>query len=98
MWIGVAKIYLDFFNNEKSQEKHRLLKELCDQLRKTYNISALEIDSFDDPEKGVIGFSVVIPRTQNEKSAKELVQKICTQIDQIAPARVVAEDWDLLSH
>jgi uncharacterized protein YlxP (DUF503 family) len=98
MLIGVGRIVLDFYNNDKVAVKHRQLEELCADLRKKFNVSALEVADFDDPERCVIGFAAVIPETWKTQSAQSLVEKICQTIDETAFARVMVEDWDLLSH
>jgi uncharacterized protein YlxP (DUF503 family) len=98
MVIGVGRIVLDFFNNEKAALKNRKLDELCADLRRHFNVSALEIADFDDPERCVIGFAAVIPENWKTKSAHSLVEKICTHIDQTSFARVMVEDCDLLEH
>lgn len=98
MLIGVGRIVLDFYNNEKASVKNRQLEELCTDIRKKFNVSALEIADFEDPERCVIGFAAVIPENWKEQSARSLVEKICETIDQTAFARVVVEDWDLLEH
>jgi uncharacterized protein YlxP (DUF503 family) len=96
--IGVGRIVLDFYNNDKLATKHRALEELCAGLRKKFNVSALEIDEFDDMEKCVIGFAAVIPDTWTEQATRTFVQKICTTIDETSVARVMIEDWDILEH
>jgi uncharacterized protein YlxP (DUF503 family) len=98
MLIGVGRIVLDFYNNDNVPQKRRQLAELCDGLRKKFNVSALEVADFDDPERCVIGFAAVIPESWRTPSARSLVQKICQEIDETAFARVMVEDWDLLSH
>jgi uncharacterized protein YlxP (DUF503 family) len=98
MLIGVGRIVLDFYNNEKASVKNRLLEEFCADLRKKFNISCLEVADFDDPERCVIGFAAVIPENWKTHSAQSLVEKICQTIDETAFARVMVEDWDLLSH
>lgn len=98
MLIGVGRIVLDFYNNDKIAIKRRHLEELCNDIKKKFNISILEVADFDELEKCVIGFAVVIPESWKTKSAQEFVQKICETIDETAFARVILEDWDLLSH
>ncbi|MCM2278206.1 MAG: DUF503 domain-containing protein [Oligoflexia bacterium] len=98
MLIGAGRIVLDFYNNDDVPLKRRQLEELCAGLRKKFNISALEVADFDDPERCVIGFAVVIPENWKTASARSLIEKICETIDQSAFARVMVEDWDLLSH
>lgn len=98
MLIGVGRIVLDFYNNTNVTIKHRQLEDLCHDLRKKFNISALEVADFDDPEKCVIGFAVVIPETWKSKSAQDFMDKIRDTIDETAFARVMVEDCDLLSH
>jgi uncharacterized protein YlxP (DUF503 family) len=96
--IGVGRIVLDFYNNTSVGQKRRQLEELCSDLRKKFNVSALEVADFDDPERCVIGFAAVIPENWKRLSAQHLVEKICETIDQTSFARVTVEDWDLLSH
>src|ERR1700758_1806688 len=98
MLIGVGRIVLDFYNNDNLALKHRQLEELCNDLRRKFNVSALEVADFDDPERCVIGFAAVIPENWKFQSAKSLVDKICETIDQTAFARVTVEDTDLLVH
>jgi uncharacterized protein YlxP (DUF503 family) len=98
MLIGVGRIVLDFYNNVSVTKKRRQLEELCHDLRKKFNISALEIADFEDPEKCVIGIAVVIPENWKTSSAHHFLEKICKTIDETAFARVTIEDIDLLSH
>jgi uncharacterized protein YlxP (DUF503 family) len=98
MLIGVGRIVLDFYNNTSTTAKHRQLEEFCVDLRKKYNISILEVADFDDPERCVIGFAAVIPENWKSISAQNFVEKICKTIDETSFARVMVEDWDLLSH
>ena len=98
MWIGVGRIVLDFFGNDSVSKKKKELEELCASLRKKFNLSAMEIADFEDPEKCVLGFAAVIPETWKSRSAQEFVQEVCKTIDETAFTRVVIEDWDLLSH
>jgi uncharacterized protein YlxP (DUF503 family) len=98
MKIGVGRIVLDFYNNDKPALKRKKLEELCKDLRKKFNISALEVADFDDPERCVIGFAAVIPEDWKTKSAQSLIDKICKTIDETAFARVMSEDCDLLFH
>lgn len=96
MLIGAGRIVLDFYNNENVALKTRQLDELCVALRRKFNVSALEVAEFDDPEKCIIGFSVVIPENWKKISAQSLMEKICKEIDSTAFARVTVEDWDLI--
>jgi uncharacterized protein YlxP (DUF503 family) len=98
MLVGAARITLDFYNNDKVSVKQRELEKLCKELRRKFNVSALEIAEFDDPEKCVIGFAAVIPENWNTSSAKSFMDKVCKTIDETSVARVVDEDWDLLAH
>jgi uncharacterized protein YlxP (DUF503 family) len=96
--VGAARIVLDFYGNTDLAKKHRELEELCTELRRKFNISALEVADQDDPERCVIGFAAVIPETWKTKSARDFMEKVCNTIDEKAFARVTVEDWDLLSH
>jgi len=98
MWIGVGRIVLDFYNNDKISIKKKKLEELCKDLRKNFNLSAMEIADEDDLERCVIGFAAVMPESWKRAAAQNFIQKICKTIDETAFARVVSEDWDLLGH
>lgn len=98
MFVGTGRIVLDFYNNTEGPKKRRLLDELCVDLRKKFNVSALEVADFDDPERCVIGFAAVIPENWRTPSAKSFVEKIAKEIDQTAFARVTVEDLELLEH
>lgn len=96
MWIGAARIVLDYFGNMSLAKKKSELEGLCAELRKKYNISALEVDDQDDTERCVLGFAVVIPANWKTKSAASFVEKILETIDSTAFARVTIEDWELI--
>lgn len=98
MLIGVGRIVLEFYNNTSVPAKRRQLDELCVDLRKKYNLSALEVADFEDPERCVLGFAAVMPENWSNQSADQFVQKICQTLDESAFARVMVEDWDVLSH
>jgi uncharacterized protein YlxP (DUF503 family) len=98
MRVGAGRIVLDFYNNTQVSLKRRQLKELCEDLRKKFNVSAMEIADFDDPERCVIGFSTIFPDDWNTRRSRGLMEKICKRIDETAFARVMVEDWDLLSY
>src|SRR3954467_443105 len=98
MLVGAARIVCEFYGNQDANKKRRQLEELCQDLRKKFNVSALEVADFDDPERCVIGFAAVIPETWKTKTAQGLIETICKHIDATAFARVTVEDWDLLSH
>lgn len=98
MYVGVGRIVLDFYNNDSAPKKRKLLESLCKDLRKKFNLSALEVADFDDPERCVIGFAAVIPETWETKSAHDFTEKVARTIDETSFARVQVEDLDLLIH
>ena len=75
-----------------------MLEELCADLRKKFNVSALEVADFDDPERCVLGFAAVIPESWKIPSAERFVEKIAKELDSIAFAHVTVEDLELLEH
>jgi uncharacterized protein YlxP (DUF503 family) len=98
MFIGTGRIVLEFFNNTETPKKTRMLEVLCADLRKKFNVSALEVADFDDPERCVIGFAAVIPERWKIPAAESFVEKIAKEIDRTAFARVTVEDLELLEH
>jgi uncharacterized protein YlxP (DUF503 family) len=98
MFVGTGRIVLEFFNNTDAPKKTRMLEALCADLRKKFNVSALEVADFDDPERCVLGFAAVIPESWKIPSAESFVEKIAKELDSIAFARVTVEDLELLEH
>jgi uncharacterized protein YlxP (DUF503 family) len=96
--IAAGRIVLDFYNNDNVTVKKRKLEELCTDIRRKFNISALEVADFEDPERCVLGFAAVIPENWKFSSAKSMLDKICSTIDNTAFARVTVEDTDLITH
>jgi uncharacterized protein YlxP (DUF503 family) len=93
--VGAGRIILDFFNNDDAALKRRKLAELCDDLRRKFNVSALEVADFEDPERCVIGFAAVIPESWKTASAEDFVEKVCRTIDETAFARVMVEEREM---
>lgn len=98
MWIGVARLKLDFLGNLSVSKKRENIESLCKDLKKQFNLSISEVADFDDPESCIIGFASVIPETWRTQSAQDYIQGVIKRIDETAFARVVVEDWDLLAH
>jgi uncharacterized protein YlxP (DUF503 family) len=98
MLIAAGRIVLDFYNNDSASKKRKQLEELCADLRKKFNLSALEVADFDDPERCVIGFAAVIPENWSTLSAQDFLEKVCRTLDETSFARVMVADVDLLSH
>jgi uncharacterized protein YlxP (DUF503 family) len=88
MEIGAAKIVLDYYGNNEARKKHNMIKDLFNQLRRHHKVSYAEVEDFDDPERGVIGITVV--GTHPQKVRKQL-QDVLDWIDDNAEARVVYE-------
>ena len=98
MRIGAVRVVLDFYNNTDLARKRRELVALCEELRKTYRVSAAEIDCFDDLERGVIGFALVFPDTQEPSRCLAQLDAIARYIDSNSPARVISEESELMEH
>ncbi len=97
MWIGAGRLVLDFFGNTNESLKHDQLESLLRDLRKKFNVSALEVADFEDLERCVIGFSFVSPQGWKRSSVESFVKKICETVDQTAFARVVSEETEIYS-
>jgi uncharacterized protein YlxP (DUF503 family) len=98
MRVGVGRLVLDFLGNLDVNKKRRALEDLGKDLRRKFNVSILEVADLEDPERGVIGFSAVIPDHWSEVAARSFCEKICTTLDDTSPARITVEDWDILHH
>ena len=96
MLTGTGRIILDFYGNDNVALKQRKIEKLCNEMRRKFNISIMEKEDFDDPERCVIGFACVIPANWKRKSADTMMEKICRTVDDAAFARVTLEDWELV--
>lgn len=96
MMIAAGRLVLEFHNNSDTHAKRRQLEELATALRKRFNLSALEVADFDDPERCVLGFAAVIPEDWENRQGRDLVERICREIDATSFARVMVEDTDLI--
>lgn len=95
MRIAASRLVLNFHGNFDLSEKRRQVSVLCDEVRRRHNLSACEIDSFDDTERCVIGIAAVIPESWREKTIRTFVQTVLEEIDSTAFARVVSEHSDI---
>ncbi len=95
MRIAASRLVLDFHGNLDLAEKRRQVSVLCEEIRRRHNLSACEVDAFDDPERCVIGIAAVIPDTWREKSIQAFIQKLLAEIDSTAFARVISEHSDI---
>jgi len=95
MRIAAARLVLDFHGNLDLAEKRRQLSVLCEGIRRKFNLSACEIDAFDETERCVIGIAAVIPDTWREAAINTFLSKILEELDTTAFARVVSEQREI---
>ncbi|MGE4232694.1 MAG: DUF503 family protein [Bacteriovoracia bacterium] len=95
MYIASGKIILDFYNNDSIGKKKSNLTSLVKEVHQKFNVSAVEVADFDDPERCVIGISLV---ASTQRSAKAAIDKVLEHIDTHAFARVVVEDTDVYAY
>jgi len=98
MKIAAGRIVLDFYGNTVLKKKQELVETLCKDLRKKFNLSALEVDEFDELEKCAFGFAAVIPTDWKTQSAQSFLDKIVQEINDISPARVTVEDTEIVNY
>ena len=98
MTVAVGRLVLDFFNNTDLPAKRRQLAELCAELRKKFNLSALEVADFEDLERCVIGFAAALPDHWKDQRSRDFLEDVCRTIDATSFARVTVEDTDLLTY
>lgn len=98
MWIAVGRLVLDHYGNTDATAKRRELEALSKELRREFNLSALEVADYDDPERCVFGFAAVLPETWVKHRCDEFLKKVCETIERTSAIRVVSEDLDLFSH
>jgi uncharacterized protein YlxP (DUF503 family) len=98
MWIGAARLILDFYNNDSKHKKRENLDSLCRDIRKKFRATAEEVSDFDDLERCVIGIALVMSEPHSRPEVQHRIQEVCEWIDQNSFARVTVEDWDVYSH
>jgi uncharacterized protein YlxP (DUF503 family) len=87
--IGAAKITLDFYGNDYVSKKQTELKKLIKLVTHKFTVDFNEVDSFDDPEKCVLAFSLC---GFNEAKLKKRIDAVAAFIDKNSFARVVSDD------
>ncbi len=92
MFIAGAKIILDFFGNQNLKKKRDELDTLLKELRRKFNISAGEVEDFEDYERCIFGVSLV---ASSEKAARAAMKNTLEYIDSNSFARVVMEDSEI---
>lgn len=92
MFIAASKVILDFFGNQNLKKKRDELDALLKELRRKHNVSATEVEDFDDYERCIFGVSLV---AGNEKTARSAMKKTLEYIDSNSFARVVMEDIEI---
>lgn len=91
MHVSAGKVILDFHGNINIKEKRKQMELLLKELHKGFNVSALEIDDFEDLERCVIGLALC---AGTAKGAEAAMRKVLDHIDANAFARVAVEDTD----
>lgn len=95
MYIAVAKVIFDFYGNDELRQKTRVLYDLTKDLHRVFNVSATQVEDFDDLERGVLGVSAT---AATELAAKSVLKKALEHIDRTSPARVVLEETDIFGY
>jgi uncharacterized protein YlxP (DUF503 family) len=87
-----GRIVLEFFGNDEEEFKIKALKDLCKELRKSFNLSANPIDDnlVENPERGVLVFSLTAVSLEQ---ANTLLDKVSAYIDAHCPARIIDESY-----
>ena len=98
MRIALARITIEFYNNTDIPTKRHALEKVSNELRRLYNVSILEIADFDEPERGILGLSAVIPDSWEQRSADSFLKKLLNYIDEHVPARVLSEDSEIAEY
>lgn len=97
MTVGVGQIVLDYFNNDSMKLKRKYIDDLSKELKQKFDLSVVEIDDIEDPERIVIGFAAVIPNHWRKIAANNFLESICKYVDEKSVARVISEDFEILS-
>ncbi len=95
MWVAAGKVLLDYWGNTSIKDKREKLSALIDDVRKQFNVSALEVSDFDDLERCMIGLALT---AGTEQGARLAMKKLLEYIDSNAFTRVVMEDTDVFAY
>jgi uncharacterized protein YlxP (DUF503 family) len=93
--IGASKVVLDFYGNDLLSKKTSELRKLIKRVRTKYQVDIQEIDTFDDPEKCTLAFSMV---GFDSKKLRRRMEAVARFIDEISFARVVSEDQEYFQY
>ncbi|MEW6057130.1 MAG: DUF503 family protein [Bdellovibrionota bacterium] len=95
MFVAAGKIILDFYGNQNIKAKRQNMAELLSDLHKQFNISAVEVEDFDDLERCVIGLAL---SAGTEQGARSALKKVLEHVDTNSFARVVVEDTEVFAY
>lgn len=84
---------LDHYGNNDLAAKHQDMKRLAQDLHRKFSVAAAEIrEEVDDPERCVIGLTLV---GSTHQEARQQIDRVLAHLDDIASARVVTQDIDV---
>jgi uncharacterized protein YlxP (DUF503 family) len=89
VFIGVAKITLDFYGNDRIEKKASEIRKLIKLVTQKFTLDFAEVEEFADPEKCVLAYCLCGP---DERKLKKRMETISGFIDKNSFARVVADD------
>ena len=93
MFVATAKVILDFYGNDDSDAKRPEMKKLSQAIHRKFNVSALEIiERVDDPERCVLGLSLV---ARSRVEARSVMDQVLKFVDESSFARVTSEDVEI---
>ncbi len=93
MFVATAKVLLDYYGNEDPNSKRPEMKKLSQSIHRKFNVSALEIiEKVDDPERCVLGLSLV---ARSRIEARATMDQVLKFVDESSFARVTSEDVEI---
>ena len=86
MVVGVMELHLALFERASLKDKRSIVRRIVHRCRKTFNVSASEVDLQDRNDRAVIGFAAV---GTERRHVEGLLQKLEHFVERMALAELL---------
>jgi len=92
MIVGSLKVRLLIREARSLKDKRQVVRSILDRLRHEFNVSAAEVDAFDEYRTAVLGFAMV---GREAKPVRDLLQKIAEALRRHPVAEYIDSELDV---
>jgi uncharacterized protein YlxP (DUF503 family) len=95
MVVGVCRVSLMIEESQSLKDRRSVLRRIKDRVNQKYNCAIAEVGDTDSWQNAELGFAVV----SNERGfTQSMVQKILQFIEDLALAKVVGDEQDIIDY